>query len=90
MPSKRPLTQREIKKKKNVESGKSDETITIYNPSRAKMVSIQVRDPGKDFYLSEQTVRVGPGKRYTNKKSFFNPNQLKNLSVRGDIRVLGK
>ncbi|MBD3405033.1 MAG: hypothetical protein GF411_02720 [Candidatus Lokiarchaeota archaeon] len=87
MPSKRPLTQREIKKKKQVES-KSAETMTVYNPSRAKMISIQVRDPSKDFYLSEQTIRIGPGKKYTNKKSFFNPNQLKNLGARGDIKVL--
>lgn len=82
--SKKLVTQREIKKSKKQERA---DMITVYNP-RSQSVPLQIRDPEKDFYVSEQTIHLGPGKRYTDYAHMFNKNQLENLSTKGMIRVL--
>jgi len=85
-PQKRPLTQAEIKKKKELEKG-SGEKITVY--SRAKRtIPIQVREPGKDFYVAERTIHLGRGKKYTDYKSRFNMDQIDNLRKKGEIQVV--
>jgi hypothetical protein len=82
--SKKPMTQREIKKGKKKEKA---EMLTVYNP-RGQAVPLQIRDPEKDFYVSEQTIHLGPGKRYTDYAHMFNRDQIENLSTKGMIRVL--
>ena len=86
--AKRPLTQRELRKQKEKKLGVHENDITIYNPSRSRMISVQVRDPESDFYIGEQTVHIHPGKRYTNKESRFNQAQLKNLQSKGELRII--
>ena len=85
-PQKRPLTQAELKKKKQMEKG-NGEMMTVY--SRAKRtIPIQVRDPGKDFYVTEKTIHLGRGKKYTDLKSRFNMDQITNLRKKGEIQVV--
>ena len=86
----RPLTQREIKKAKAAEEGANEGKMTVYNPSQSRMIPIQIRDPKKDFFVAEQTIQIGPQKTFTERKSFFNMDQIKNLTQKGDIRVVNK
>jgi hypothetical protein len=84
MANKRPLTQREIMKR----TPKADDpAITIYNNTN-NIVQIQIREPGKDFYVSEQTIRIPPKKSYRARADYFNSHQLQNLKERGEIKVL--
>ena len=85
---KKPLTQRELRAVKKKASGDGEENMTVYNPSPRKMIPIQIRKPGSDFYVGEQTIRIGPYKRYTNKKNFFNADQITNLRAKGFIKVI--
>jgi len=84
---KRPLTQRELKKIRKAKEA-DGERMTVYNPTK-RMIPIQVRDVGRDFFVSEQSIYVGPGKRYTDKRSRFNMDQIANLQAKGEIKIIG-
>lgn len=76
----RPLTQRELAKREKAKEA----TITVTNNTK-RMIQVQVKDPGSDFFISEQTIRIGPGKSFTAPESSFYKHQLNNLKVKGEI-----
>lgn len=86
MPENRPLTQREILK--NKKSKASEPQVTVTNRTK-RMLTIQLRDVDSDFYVSERSIYINPGKSYTDRHSIFNENQLSNLKAKGEISVIG-
>lgn len=82
----RPLSQREVKQQK--EATAAGPLVTLYNP-RTQAVVIRQRPPGSDFFISEQTITIR-GKRTTKiPKNFLDSEQIKNLQMRGHIKVIG-
>jgi len=81
----RPLTQREIKKEKQ---SRSEEPKTMITNMTKRMIVLQVREKGSDFYVGERSIQVGPGRSFTDRASLFNSDQLSNLKAKGEIRVL--
>lgn len=82
--AKRPLTQKEIQKKK----APAKEVITIHNRSR-QLIKINIKTaPGSDFYYSSRDVDLYPGKIVTLPKSRLWPTQLSRLQKRGMISIL--
>lgn len=77
----RPMTQRERMKAKS-DDGKY---VTVHNPTN-HVVHLQI-DNGGDFFVGQQTIRIGPHKSYKNKSSVFDHNQLVNLRTKGMVKV---
>lgn len=84
MAKKRPLTVREMQKKKQ----KQQAVVRLYNCSR-QQVPIHLNAPkGVDFFFGAQDVRLNPGQHHTFDKSRITPEQVERLSKQGMIRVL--
>ena len=81
--AKRAMTQQEIKRAKA--QAVDAEELTVYNNS-TRMIPIQSRTPGSDFYVGEQTIRIKPGQTYSNVKAMFNMDQLRNLRVKQELQ----
>jgi hypothetical protein len=85
MSDKRPLTQREIKKRKQAAVDEPEQTVMNIS---AQTIGIQLSKPGGDFYIHEQTIRVKPGGSHRDKVSKFNRNQIDNLKKKRIIKVV--
>ena len=86
-PSKRPLTQREIRQRK--ERAANVRFITIINRSTKQTVPIQLRAPsGQDFFVGEQTVPLYPLKMAKFPENRLYSEQIRNYQKQGRIQVL--
>ena len=81
MDNKRPVTQRDLKRKKK----QDEETVEITNCSK-QSINIQTREPGQDFYLGEASVMLRRNQSVTRPVSRVMMEQLNNLRKRGMIR----
>ena len=81
----RPMTQQEIKRAKQQKP--DEEQLEVYNCSK-QMIQLHLRQPGTDFYVGEQVVRLLPGRSYRGERKLFNEGQLDNLRAKRDIRIL--
>jgi len=72
---------------KRIKPKDAGHTIQVYNRSR-QMIPLQVKPPGGDFFLHEQTVYLHPGKTVRLPKSFVNDKQISNLQARRQIQIL--
>ena len=79
--AKRPVTQRDLKKKKQ----KEQEIIEITNCSK-QSINIQTREPGQDFYLGEASVLLRRNQTLTRPLNRVMMEQLDNLRKRGMIK----
>jgi len=66
---------------------KDKHVIRIYNPTK-QMIPIQVKPPGGDFFLHEQTIYLGAGKTVKLPKSYVNQSQLRNLQSSRSLKVI--
>jgi hypothetical protein len=82
----RPLSQREVKQQK--ESVAPGPVVTLYNP-RSQAVPIRQRPPGSDFFTHEQTITIRGKSLAKVPKNFLDWDQIKNLQMRGHIKVIG-
>jgi hypothetical protein len=82
----RPLSQREVKQQKEAVS--AGPLVTLYNP-RSQVVSIRQRPPGSDFFISEQTISIRGKHTAKIPKNFLDLDQIKNLQMRGHIKIIG-
>lgn len=82
---KRPLTQREIKNRKTDKA--NEPRVTVSNTTK-RMIILQLRDKNSDFYLSERSIYLRPGKMYSDRRSLFNESQLNNLRAKGEVRII--
>ena len=78
----KPMTQREIKKQRSQKE--NEPQLSVFNSSKT-MIPIQLREPGSDFYVSEKSIYLSPGKSYTDRTSLFNEHQIENLRAKGKI-----
>ena len=74
-------------KAKIIREREDGHTITVYNRGR-QVIPLQVKPPGGDFFLHEQTVHLHPGKHVTIPKSYANSSQIKNLQAKRQIQIL--
>ena len=85
--SKKPLTQRELRKQKRAQE--KIKYVTIYNKSKKQTVPIQLRAPkGVDFFVGELTVPVYPLRSVRVPENRLYPDQIKNFQKQGRIQVL--
>ena len=63
-------------------------TVMIYNRGR-QVIPLQVKPPGGDFFLHEQTIHLHPGKHVRLPKSYTNANQIRNLQAKRQIQLIG-
>lgn len=61
-------------------------TCRIVNVSK-QLVSLQVVQPGGDFFIHEQQVRLGPGQHALLPKTHLNRSQVDNLKKSGIIKI---
>lgn len=86
-PAQRPLTQREIKQKKQRDVEKK--YITIINKSKTQTVPIQLRAPdGQAFWVGEQTVPLYPSRMAKFPENRLYSEQIVNLQKQGRIQIL--
>lgn len=87
MTSKRPLTQREIRKQK--QKAEKVQYVTIVNRSGKQTVPIQLKAlPGQDFFVGETTVPLYPKKMAKFPKHRLYLEQIDNFKKQGRIQVL--
>lgn len=60
--------------------------VRVYNNSK-QMIPIHMRQPGGDFFLNEQQVRLMPGKDVVLPESHLMSDQIGNLCKRGMIKI---
>ena len=86
-PTKRPLTQREIRQQKR--ASESVNYITIINRSSKQTVPIQLKAPtGIDFFVGEQTIPLYPKRMARFPENRLYSEQIKNFQKQGRIQVL--
>ncbi len=86
-PQKRPLTQREIRRRK--QDAEEVERIVIINRSSSQSIPIQLKAPdGVDFFVGEQTVMLYPKKMAKFPKNRLYTEQINNFCKQGRVRIL--
>jgi len=61
--------------------------VRVYNKGK-QLISLQVKPPGGDFFLHEQTIYLRPGQTVKLPKSHINSAQIRNLQARRQIQVI--
>ncbi len=61
--------------------------VRLYNRS-SQMIPVQIKPPGGDFFLHEQTVYLRPRQTVKVPKSHLNHDQIHNLQARRELQVL--
>lgn len=86
-PQKRPLTQREIRRRR--QASEQIERVVIVNRSKSQTVPIQLKaPPGVDFFVGEQTVMLYPRRMAKFPKNRLYAEQIDNFRKQGRIQVL--
>lgn len=86
-PSKRPLTQREIRKQK--QQATDVKYVTIINKSKSQTIPIQLKAPaGQDFFVGEATVPLYPRRMARFPENRLYLEQINNFQKQGRIQVL--
>ena len=83
----RPLTQREIRRKKA--KAANIKYVTIINKLNSQTIPIQLKAPsGHDWFVGEQTVMLYPKRMGKFPQNRLYPEQIRNFQKSGRIQVL--
>lgn len=66
---------------------KKNTVIKIYNRSR-QMIPLQVKPPGGDYFLHEQTIYLSPKKTVSIPSGYLLADQIKNLKARRELAIV--
>lgn len=64
------------------------ETVRIHNISKM-VLSLQIKQPGTNFYTNEQQIRLAPGEHHLVPKAYLLNDQIMNLKAKGMLTVTG-
>jgi hypothetical protein len=64
------------------------ETVRVHNISKMTL-SLQIKQPGTNFYTNEQQIRLAPGEHHLVPKAYLLSEQIANLKAKGMLTVIG-